>query len=69
MAGFLLALNATKLSRLNMLGIDLIVIIFLLWGIFVYVLIRPKPQEYYSETKKYSLQENHITEEGSINNN
>ena len=68
-AGFILVINATKLSILFMLGIDLIILIFVLWGIFIYVLVMPKPDEYYSETKKYSLQENHITEEGSMHNN
>lgn len=68
-AGFMLALKTTKLSILNMLGIDLILLICLLWVIFVWVLVRPKPEDYYSETKKFSLQENHITEEGSMQNN
>lgn len=51
-----------------MLGIDLILIILFLWIVFIYVLVVPKSEDYYSLTKKFMFQDNHITEEASIQN-
>lgn len=61
-AGILLIINSTQLSILYMLGIDLILIIIFLWVTFIYVLVVPKSEEYYSLTKKFIFQDNHITE-------
>lgn len=67
-AAVMLVSGASALSIPFMLGVDILIVVGLMSVMVFVVVLFPKPDSYYCETKKYSLQENYRTEE-ALNNN